>query len=223
MSEPLTLLTAFLLGFLGSGHCLGMCGGIVGALSFNNQGHHPLLIHLSYQLGRISTYGLLGAVVGFAGLWASQLHTDLMLVLRTVSGVLLILMGLYLLGITQSLVWLERAGGGLWRTLQPLGKHLLPVKKPAQGFALGLLWGFLPCGLIYSTLAWSATSASPYWSAALMISFGLGNLPALISAGFFATQINRLRQQTVIKFSFALTIVAFGIWTLTATWTKLNF
>lgn len=222
MSEPLTLLTAFLLGFLGSGHCLGMCGGIVGALSFNNQGARPITIHLSYQLGRISTYGLLGLIAGIAGLWASQLHTDLMLGLRTVSGILLVLMGLYLLGITQSLNWLERAGAIIWKRLQPLGKPLLPVKSPKQGFALGLIWGFLPCGLIYSTLAWSATSASPLTSALLMMAFGLGNLPALLSAGFFATQINRLRQQTVIKFSFALSIVGFGIWTLLATWSLIS-
>jgi len=218
MTEPLSFLTAFLLGFMGSAHCLGMCGGIVGALSFNNQGKNPLLIHLSYQAGRISTYGFLGLLVGALGLWASQFHDSIMLIMRAISGLLLILMGIYLMGQTASLIWLEKVGGLLWQRVQPFSKNLLPVTHPSKGFLLGLIWGFLPCGLIYSTLAWAGVSADPYHSAALMLCFGLGNLPALLSAGFFAAQINKLRQHIVIKYSFGLAIVIFGIWTLAAIW-----
>lgn len=218
MTEPLSYLTAFTLGFLGSAHCLGMCGGIVGALSFNNQGRNPLAIHLSYQVGRITTYALLGLLVGLLGLWASQSHEAVMFWMRTLSGVLLVLMGLYLVGLTSSLNWLEKAGGYLWQKIQPVSKHLLPVTHPSKGFALGLVWGFLPCGLIYSTLTWAGVSGHPVHSALLMACFGLGNLPALLSAGFFASQINWFRRQKAIKYVFGFAIVSFGVWTLIAIW-----
>lgn len=216
MAEPLSLLTALLLGFMGSAHCLGMCGGIVGALSFNNQGRNPLLIHLSYQAGRITTYAFLGFLVGLMGLWASQFHDTITLVMRGVSGILLILMGIYLMGATASLNWLEKAGSLLWQRIQPLSKNLLPVTTASKGWLLGLVWGFLPCGLIYSTLAWASVSADPFHSALLMLCFGLGNLPALLSAGFFAEKINRIRRHSAIKYSFGLAIIAFGAWTLYA-------
>ena len=122
MNEPLSFLSAFLLGFFGSVHCMGMCGGIVGALSLNK--HNSLAFHLSYHLGRISTYALLGLVVGFVGLWLSSSHTTVGLVLRSMAGVLLILMGIYILGINASLLWLEKAGASLWKIIQPLSKHL---------------------------------------------------------------------------------------------------
>ena len=172
MAEPLSYITAFLLGFLGSVHCMGMCGGIVGALSLNTDKQNLWPIQLSYHLGRITTYGLLGLIAGIIGLWLASSHDTAGLVLRGISGLLLILMGIYIFGATQSLSWLEKLGGKLWQKIQPLGKGLFPVRHAKHGVLLGLIWGFLPCGLVYSTLGWALVSASPMKSATLMMAFG---------------------------------------------------
>ncbi len=215
MNEPLSFLSAWLLGFLGSVHCMGMCGGIVGALSLNTQSKN-ISVHLSYHLGRITTYALLGFIVGLAGLWLASTHSYVGQVLRILSGVMLILMGGYVLGNTHLLLWFETKGGGLWQKVQPLSKGLLPVKSAKQGLLLGLLWGLLPCGLIYSTLSWAMVTANPWHSAGLMAMFGLGNLPALLSFSAFAQQLNRLKQTVWVRRLLATLIISFGIWTIIA-------
>lgn len=234
MNEPLSLITAFLLGFMGSVHCMGMCGGIVGALSLNtskpnnrttNQIHpkptksySPTIIQLSYHIGRIATYGLLGLAAGFAGLWLSSFHDQAGLILRSLSGIMLILMGLYLFGLTQSLNWIERLGAKLWNKLQPLTKNLLPVNNPKQGMALGLIWGFLPCGLVYSTLSWAIVAANPVQSFGLMVCFGLGTLPALFTFALFTEKLNRFKQHILVRTLLSFAIIGFGTWTLAAPW-----
>ncbi|WP_396586875.1 sulfite exporter TauE/SafE family protein [Bermanella sp. R86510] len=210
MNEPLTYLTAWLLGFMGSIHCMGMCGGIVGALSMN--GPKPML-QLGYHIGRISTYGLLGFIAGFAGLWLADSHDYWGTILRVISGLLLVLMGLYLLGQTHVLTWLERSGSVLWRRLQPLSRPLIPTQHGYQAVALGLIWGFLPCGLVYSTLSWALVSADPVKSATLMMVFGLGNLPALFSFALFTQRLTKLKQNTWVKLGMGLLVIGFGVWT----------
>jgi sulfite exporter TauE/SafE len=216
MNEPLSFLSAWLLGFLGSVHCMGMCGGIVGALSLNTSGKN-IPIHLSYHLGRITTYAFLGFLAGLVGLWLASTHSYVGQVLRILSGVMLILMGGYVLGSTHLLLWFEKKGGRLWQKVQPLSKNLLPVKSAKQGVLLGLLWGLLPCGLIYSTLSWAMVAANPWHSAGLMAMFGLGNLPALLSFSAFAQQLNRLKQTLWVRRLLATLIIAFGGWTIIAT------
>jgi len=215
MNEPLTFLTAWLLGLMGSVHCMGMCGGIVGALSVN--GPKPVL-QLGYHMGRIFTYGLLGFVVGVVGLWLSETHDSVGFVLRTISGVLLILMGLYLAGQTQTLVWIERAGSGIWQRLQPLSKGLIPTRSLKQAIPLGMIWGFLPCGLVYSTLSWALVAADPVKSAGLMMVFGLGNLPALFSFALLTQHLTKLKSKTWVKILSGTFVVGFGAWTIYATW-----
>ena len=216
MNEPLTYLTAYLLGLIGSVHCMGMCGGIVGALSMNTQHQGYARLQLAYHLGRIITYGALGFVAGLVGLWLSSSHQYVGVVLRSLSGILLILMGAYLFGASQALNWLERLGGHLWKRVQPLSKNLIPIKQAKHAIVLGLIWGLLPCGLVYSTLSWALVSADPLKSASLMMVFGLGNLPALLSFGLFAKQLTRFKQSSTIRGILALCIIAFGGWTLYA-------
>jgi len=225
MNEPLSLLTAFLLGFMGSVHCMGMCGGIVGALSLSSgkqQIHpkpiNPILLQLGYHLGRILTYALLGLIAGGAGLWLASTHDYAGLILRSLSGVMLILMGLYLFGLTQSLTWLEKLGAKLWKKLQPFTQNLLPVVNYSQAFKLGVIWGFLPCGLIYSTLSWAIVSANPLQSAGLMICFGMGTLPALFTFALFTEKLNQFKRHIVVRISLSFAIIGFGIWTLIAPW-----
>jgi hypothetical protein len=215
MTEWATLFTAFSLGVFGSAHCVGMCGGIMGALTLaiprSVSGRRWQLL-LSYNLGRISSYTLMGLLLGlFAGAFSSLGGA---LWLRVLAGALLIAMGLYLADWWRGLVYLERAGKYFWAYLQPLGKGLMPVSSAPKALMLGMLWGWLPCGLVYSALAYAMAQAQPALSAAVMLAFGLGTLPAVIATGFAAQQLTRLLQRRYVRIGFALLIIIFGIWTL---------
>ena len=212
-------LALFLVGLLGGGHCIGMCGGIVGALSMGGGARFSL--HLAYNTGRIASYCAAGALAGLLGggleaagqLLSGQL--PLRAGLSLVANVMLILLGLYLLGATRTLLWVERAGQGAWRRIQPLTRRFLPVRNSAQAFPLGVLWGWLPCGLVYSALVTALTSASSWRGAGLMLAFGLGTLPTLLLAGFLATRLNEFLSRRVVRMvagSLVLAMGARGAW-----------
>lgn len=216
MTDPaLALLAAFSLGFLSSAHCVGMCGGIMGALTMAvppEAKARRLRLVLCYNLGRIGSYTLMGAGLGAL---AGALHlAGLGFILRLLAALLLIAMGLYLADWWRGLTWLERGGRHLWAYLQPLGKALMPVTSAPKALALGGLWGWLPCGLVYTALAYSATQANPLLSGAVMLAFGLGTLPAVMATGLAARQVAALLQRRGVRRGFALLIIAFGLWTL---------
>lgn len=206
------LLSALVIGFLGSGHCIGMCGGIASALAFaipEKNSKQRVFILLAYNLGRILSYTLLGAFVGLLGQ-----KIGLPPVLRIVAGVLLIAMGLYLANWWRGLVYLEKAGSYLWRWIQPLGARLMPVDTVLKGLLFGAIWGWLPCGLVYSALALSMAQAEPVSAAGVMLYFGLGTLPAVFLSGWAANYLKTLLQSKLVRTLFALTIIVFGVWTL---------
>ena len=132
---------------------------------------------LAYNLGRISSYTLAGLLLGLAG-WAVA-NSPLVMGLRVVAALLLIAMGLYLAGWWSGLTRIEALGRGLWRYIQPLTRRFMPVTSLPRALVLGSLWGWLPCGLVYSTLLWAASQGNALDSAALMLAFGLGTLPVL--------------------------------------------
>lgn len=205
-------LATFSVGLLGSGHCLGMCGGIASALGFAispDQQLKRIIILLAYNLGRVSSYALLGAAAGVIG---SQIGGGA--VLRIIAGVLLIAMGLYLANWWRGLSYLEKVGGHLWKYIQPITKPLLPVKNPGQAMLLGLVWGLLPCGMVYSALAYSVAQGSVSGGAIAMLGFGLGTLPAVLASGWAAQGFKKLFQNTIVRRLFAISIIAFGVWTL---------
>lgn len=203
-------LALFLVGLLGGGHCVGMCGGIVGALSL---GGARFSLHLAYNAGRIASYAAAGALAGAFGsasqLLAGQLPARLALYLF--ANFMLVLLGLYLMGATRSLRWIERAGHRIWQRLRPLTRHFLPARTPAQAFPLGLLWGWLPCGMVYGALATALSSGSAGRGAGLMLAFGLGTLPTLLLAGALAVRLNEFLARPVIRFSAGLLVLAMGI------------
>ncbi len=212
-------LAAFMIGFLGGGHCIGMCGGVMAALSFAIPADQPVKrwrILLSYNIGRIFSYVLIGALAGGIGFQLSSGHG--LSVLRVVAGILLIAMGLYLANWWRGLSYLERLGGVLWRRLQPLGKSLMPVNNSRSALLLGMLWGWLPCGLVYTALAYGLARASVTESAGVMLAFGLGTLPAVLASGVFAERIKQLMQLERLRVTMALLIMAFGVWTLWGTY-----
>ncbi len=197
-------LSAFALGLAGAGHCLGMCGGIAAALNLGGQ--RTLPVTLSYHSGRLLSYTLLGGMLGFiAG------SIDLVawtIGLRYLAGFLLIGMGLYVANWWRGMQLLEKAGARLWQPVQRFSSRLLPIRNPLQGLALGLCWGLMPCGLIYSALAWSATAQNPIYSATLMFCFGLGTLPAMLAVGLGADKLQGFLRRRGLKLFIAVMLIA---------------
>jgi uncharacterized protein len=206
-----SLLALFIVGLLGAGHCAGMCGGIVGALSLQTpQGGTAVFVHLAYNLGRIGSYVLAGLLAGLLGQAAGNVMV-LQHGLYLFASLMLIAMGLYLLGVTQFLTPLERGGQALWQRIQPLTRRFLPVRGIAQALPLGLLWGWLPCGLVYSALTTALASGSAGKGALLMLAFGMGTLPNLLLAGLLLARFRRFAQARVTRMVSGLLVLGYGI------------
>lgn len=225
MPTEITLASAFLVGLLGSVHCLGMCGGIVGALTL---GLHedirrsparlfPYLV--AYNTGRIASYAVAGALVGF--LSAQILHiappAQARLAAKIITGGFMIALGLYLAGWWPGLSALERLGGKLWLRLEPFGRRFLPVNHPAKALALGLVWGWLPCGMVYAALALSLATGDAARGALLMLAFGLGTLPMLFAMGAAARWLGNVARLVWVRRVAGISILLFGVYTLAAT------
>jgi sulfite exporter TauE/SafE len=212
------ILIAFSIGILGGAHCIGMCGGIIGALTMSisvEQYRQRFLMILTYNLGRILSYLLIAWVFyQFVHTIADYFALQFM---RYIAGALLIAMGLYLAGWWRGLIYLEKAGAYLWRFLQPLSKKLLPVNTYPQAFFLGMLWGWLPCGLIYTALAYAAVAESSVNAVLIMLAFAIGTLPAVMASGLLAERLVVLVKHTAIRQGFAILIIVFGVWTLSQT------
>lgn len=208
-------LSLFILGLVSSTHCIGMCGGIMGALSMAIPAQAKAkrgVILVAYNLGRIASYALMGLL---AGIFAEQIAAlGGVTILRVLAGVLLIAMGLYLADWWRGLTKLETLGRYVWVYIQPLGKHLMPVNNIPKALFLGVLWGWLPCGLVYAALVMAMTQPAPLMAASAMLAFGLGTLPAVLLAGFAVQQLTRILQQRQVRIGLALIIIVFGLWTI---------
>nr|WP_277818112.1 sulfite exporter TauE/SafE family protein [Pseudomonas putida] len=207
--------SALVLGLLGGGHCLGMCGGLMGALTLAippEQRGRRLRLLLAYNVGRVLSYACAGLLLGLAG-WAVA-SSPAALALRVVAALLLIAMGLYLAGWWSGLTRIEALGRGLWRHIQPVASRLLPVSSLPRALLLGALWGWLPCGLVYSTLLWAASQGNAGYSAALMLAFGLGTWPVLLATGLAAERVNTLLRRRSVRMAGGLLVILFGLWTL---------
>ena len=151
---------------------------------------------------------LLGALAGSINLAVWTIG------LRYLAGVLLIAMGLAIADWWRGISVLERAGARVWAPVQRLSARLLPLRHPYQGLLLGLCWGLMPCGLIYSALAWTATAQDALRSATLMLLFGLGTLPAMLATSFGAAGVQALLRRRGLKLLIALGLIAAGAWSL---------
>lgn len=211
------LLAALLIGFIGSSHCLVMCGGIAGALQLSMPAQsraRKLQLQLLLSLGRLTTYALFGALVGYFGAGAMQLAGVSLLWLRLVAGLLLLLMALYISRLWFGLIRLEQLGQKLWRYVQPLATKLLPLNSAAKAYSYGLCWGALPCGLVYSTLGWSLASGSAIQGGLLMLSFGAGTLPAILLTGSAAGALQKLKNTSWLRYSAAIMLAIYAGYTI---------
>ncbi len=209
-------LSVFLVGLLGGTHCVGMCGGIVGALSLSAGeagGGRRVGLQAAYNVGRIASYGAAGAAAGTAGS-AGLLAEELIPVqqgLYAAANLMLIALGLYMTGLWRGVARLERAGGLLWRRLQPWTARMLPIDSVPRAFVAGTVWGWLPCGLVYSVLFTALLSASPVTGALVMLAFGAGTLPNLMAMGWFAGSLKGFLQRPWVRYGAGAVIIAFGI------------
>ena len=212
MEAPLA--AAFLIGLLGGVHCVGMCGGIVGALAVNSpRGQRAWILHLAYSAGRITSYsaaGALAGMIGGVGMLFNQVLPVQML-LYVIANLMLVGLGLYLAGWGNHWARFEVLGAWLWRRIQPLGAKLLPADTAARALALGALWGWLPCGLVYSILATALVSGGPARGAAVMLSFGLGTLPNLLLAGLLFKRLRDVVSHRYVRLAAGVMVAGFGV------------
>ena len=212
-----SIIAVFFVGLLGGVHCLGMCGSIVGIFTAQlpkDGARWPF--HLAYNSGRIASYTLAGLLVGAIG-QTGLLMRDVVPIqhlLFALSSLMLIALGLYLAGIWSMVRHIERVGNGLWQRIQPLTRRLLPVTSPTRALLLGTLWGWLPCGLVYSVLVTALASGHAQSGALIMLAFGLGTLPNLLAIGLFWERCRHWVRSPKVRLFAGLIVMAFGIYGL---------
>ena len=226
------VLAALLVGVAGGVHCVGMCGGFVAAVALRSPGVQAastgvavltaggraasgqLPIQLAFNLGRVATYGVIGGAAGAAGSLGLLMEAvfPVQLALRVVASALVILVGLHVAGYGSGVVrGLERAGGGVWRVAQRLGGGYFPPDTAGRALLAGGVWGWLPCGLVYSVLATALVSGSPAHGATIMLAFGLGTLPTLVAAGLLANRLRRALQRPAVRLGAGALVVGLGV------------
>jgi len=216
----LWLAAAWAMGLLGSLHCIGMCGGIVSVLSASVA---PELrrrppVHLSllfgFNLGRVFCYAVLGAAFGALALGLQHVVVEAQAVLRALAGVVLVGFGLHLTGWVRGLPVLERAGVALWAPISGVARRLLPVRTFGRALLLGALWGFIPCGMVYSAVALAVAGGGPLRGALGMAAFGAGTLPAMLAAGSVAGQLLAHLRRTAARRALGFAMAALGVCTV---------
>lgn len=222
MADPtstITLSAALLAGLAGSAHCLTMCGGLASAFGMRARagGARPAAMlrdALLHQAGRIGGYALAGGLSGIFGA-ALQQVLDLSRIagaLRFASGVLLMLVATRVLLSWNALRWLERLGGHFWSGLQPLVRSTGRLDGATRALLLGMLWGWLPCGLVYSMLLFAAFSGHASSGALIMIAFGMGTLPSMMTGTLLASQVHALLAQHWPRLVSGTLLMLFGLW-----------
>ncbi len=229
----LHLISVFLIGLLGGVHCVGMCGGIVGALSVASRSKKPFPVAVvsaaaampqsavvdnvlrvaAYNGGRIASYMIAGAIAGGLAQGARTLSfvSSLQIGGYWAANLMLVALGLYLMDVWRGLARVEAVGQIVWRRVQPLIRHFLPMDSVPKAFALGGLWGWVPCGMVYSVLLTAMLSGSAASGAIVMFAFGLGTLPVLLTMGLLGTRLQAWTRQRRVRIASGLLVLAFGL------------
>jgi hypothetical protein len=209
--------TAFLLGLGSSAHCMGMCGGIACALGLQ-QFPHPHRALLLYHTGRILAYAVIALILGSVLQRAQSYIPLLSLILRTIAALLLLAMAMQTLRLWNGILALEKIGALLWKPLHKAGNVFLPARHFWQIGALGFLWGWLPCALVYSTLSWAISQGNAIQAALLMLAFGIGTSPVLLISGAASSQVKNMLQKPAWRYGMALLLTGCALWTLYGVW-----
>lgn len=221
-----------MIGLLGGVHCVGMCGGIVSAFSVATP-RRPFPVPvtngagavasvavfdgagrvIAYNAGRLASYAIAGGIAGGVaqGVRTLSFMSSLQVGGYWLANLMLVALGLFLMDAWRGLAKLEAAGQVVWRRVQPLVKHLLPVDSMTKAFALGGLWGWVPCGMVYSVLLTAMLSGSAVSGAAVMLAFGAGTLPVLITMGMLGTRLQEWTRRRSVRIGAGLVVLAFGL------------
>jgi sulfite exporter TauE/SafE len=222
MNGVLTYAGALLLGLAASGHCLVMCGGISAALGIATakraDGRARTELLVAYQLGRIASYALAGLLLGgvLGGAVALLDVETVRRALRAASAMALLLGALVASGRLRDHGF--GIGRRIWPHLAPLGRRLLPVASMPRAFAFGMVWGWMPCGFVYTVLLIAALQLDAARGAATMLLFGLGTAPALLAAAFGAERLARLGARRGSRRTAAAALLASALLTLVGPW-----
>lgn len=225
----LSLLPIFLVGLLGGVHCVGMCGGIVGAFAVaaprrsipihaEGASKHAVAIIdtaprvVAFNAGRIGSYMVAGIVAGLLGSVPVMINiSSVQTAAYWLANLMLVALGLTLMNVWHGLSRLEVVGQVIWRQLQPLIRKLLPVQRTSQAVALGGLWGWVPCGMVYSVLMTALLSGSALRGGFVMLAFGLGTLPLLLTMGIAGSSLQPFLQRQLVRSIAGLLVLSFGV------------
>ncbi|MDD2724257.1 MAG: sulfite exporter TauE/SafE family protein [Methylovulum sp.] len=212
-------LVAFVMGLVSSLHCIGMCGSIIGTLtlSLSPEIRHKKALLLpfvfNYNFGRITSYTIAGALAGviqsLATMQMGELHGHRLL--QILSALIMAGAGLYIAGWFPRFAYIEKAGMHFWKKIEPYGRKLIPVKTRTQAYLFGMVWGWLPCGLVYAALALAATAGDVSKSALTMLAFGLGTLPAVMGVGIMTGILTRLSRMQRFKQAIGLFMIILAL------------
>ncbi|MDT8320340.1 MAG: sulfite exporter TauE/SafE family protein [Xanthomonadales bacterium] len=217
MVDPAVLTAAFLAGLLGSGHCFSMCGGIagsLGAISGLSGKSSVVWPAVQFNLGRLLGYAVLGALAG--GMLGAA--GDIIALkplgrwLRGLTALLVALIGLRFLFEWRGLEFIERGGAGLWRRIAPLAARISRRHDWLGRLGLGICWGFLPCGLVYTVLLTSAATGSLAGGAATMFAFGLGTLPSMLGLAVAAPALSQFLADRVVRRIVGFSLLVLAAW-----------
>ncbi len=200
-------LFAFAMGLFSSMHCIGMCGSIIGSLTFSlepkirENKRHLIPYILSYNIGRIFSYVVAGVIIGSVQYLFKLPFIDIdgYRILQLLSAVFMISAGFYIAGWFPKFAYIEKIGSKLWKFIEPFGRKLIPVKSKLQAFLFGTIWGWLPCGLVYTSLALAATAGDFAKSGLTMLAFGIGTLPAVMGVGIITNALSKISRMQKMK------------------------
>jgi sulfite exporter TauE/SafE len=214
--EPAVLATAFLAGLLGSGHCFGMCGGIAAGLGAMSRGR-AVVPALQFNLARLFSYAVLGLVA--AGVLKGAIgFLPISRWLRLLTAAMILLIGLKFLFNFRGIEFIERGGAGLWRKIMPFAMKAGNRKDGLGRILLGICWGFIPCGLVYSVLLTAAATANPISGATTMLAFGFGTLPSMLGLTIAAPALSAFLEDQSVRKVIGFFLVVLAIWTLLLIW-----
>jgi len=213
------MLVAVLLGLASTLHCLGMCGGIIGALTMSlprevrvRRGRLSLFV-LAYNLGRIASYCVGGALVATLGtpFFGGDVPVGGRTALQLFVALVTVGFGLHLSGWLPRLALLESVGSPIWKRLEPIGRSMLPVRSLREALLFGAVWGWLPCAPVYSALLLALSAGSAPRGAALMLAFGVGTLPGVASTGLFVGWLTQIARLARVREAVGLLVVVFAV------------
>lgn len=214
--DPAVLSTAFLAGLLGSGHCFGMCGGIAAGLGALSPGR-AVVPALQFNLARLLSYAILGLIAATVLSGVSGL-VPIGRWLRVITAVMILLIGMKFLFGFPGIGFIERGGAGLWKKVMPWA---LKAGSRNDGFGrvlLGVCWGLVPCGLVYSILVTAASTAHPAKGAITMLTFGVGTLPSMLGLTVAAPALNTFLGDRTVRRVIGFALIVLAIWTLAMMW-----